>query len=628
MAFPVLSFAQTLELARDGKTSHAIVHAAGASDAERLAASELSAYLGRISGATFPARAGGTGARVIVLRTVAPDEGLPGDTLPRAAWAADARRGDAYAIAVRGDSLLLAGRSGRAVLYAAYDLLARLGCAFVAPELAFYGGNAEYVPARRTLTYDGGSAIERPAFAIRKLDVEEGLSHDEASLRRIVAWMPKARYNTLQVPMDYNGAGRVRWDAWRAALAPELKRRGLLLEVGGHGYQNFLAAGMDSATDGSTLFDRHPDWFGRDASCRPARAERLVFNTANADAVAYLTERVVRYVRERPEIDVLDFWPPDGARWAECAEWAALGTPQDRQARLVNAVREALVRELARERPGLRLEVIAYANAKLPPETVALHPDVLVDFCPIGQNFDVQIDDSSGANNAQYVAAIRAWRRAFAGDVGLYSYYRKYAWLSLPVVIPRYIARDLRWYASVPLQGISTYAEPGDWFTYELNHWALGQLAWHPALDADTLVARYARARYGDAAPAAVAALGTLEDVVRVYGSVPYSRPRPAAEIAAARARLTRVLAAVRARPATPPLGRLALMLDYAARDLDIQHARASGADSAAVTAKVDSLAGFLIANADRGVFLLTGRNDRARIARHYAPRPASAQEQ
>jgi hypothetical protein len=614
-----------LELARGGRTRYTVVHAPDASDAERLAAAELAAYLGRMTGAVFPVAEGRPAERalrhVVRLRLAAPGEVLPGDTLTRpTAVAADALRGDAYAIAVRGDTLELIGRSGRAVLYASYDLLARLGCRWLAPALDFYEGTAERVPRRRTLLYDGPRAIvERPRFAIRKLDVEEGLSHDTASLRRMIAWMPKARFNTLQVPLDYGGRGRVRWDAWREALAPELARRGLAAEVGGHGYENFLRADRDD----DSLFVRHASWFGRDSTCRPSRAGHLVFNTSDTGAVRHVAEGVAAYLKERPEIAVFDFWPPDGARWAECREWEALGAVEDRQARLVNAVREAV----RRVRPDVRLEVIAYAHAKSPPQGVALAPDVLVDFCPIGQNFDVQIDDSAGANNAQYVAAIRDWRRRFPGDVGLYSYFRRYAWLSLPVLLPRYMQHDLRWYASVPLQGVSSYAEPGDWFTYELNHYALGALAWDPDLDMDALLGDYAAARYGaPAATAARAALEALEDVVRTSGSIQYSRPRPAERIADARARLAERAADVGdARAGATPshaaaLDRLALMLEYATRDLEIQEARASGAGAAAVEGRIEALAGFLTANGDRGVFLLTGRDDRARIARHYRP--------
>lgn len=599
--------AKAIALAKDGRTSYVIAIGERTTETERFAASELASYLKRMSGASFTVTSDAPGERAIVLRT---------DT----ALATLLTSPDAYTIQARGDNLVLTGASDRAVLYAVYDLLTRLGCRFLAPALDFYAGASELVPSRRSLVYHGTRDVtERPAFAIRKLDVEEGLSHDAASLARIVDWMPKARYNTLQVPLDYGGAGRVRWDTWREALTPELDRRGIDIEVGGHGYQNFLNPEMERGK----LFELHPEWFGKDAQCRPSRAEHLVFNTANPEAVAYLIANVIRYVKAHPEIDILDFWPPDGARWAECKEWEKLGTPQDRQARLVNQVAAAL-REV---RPGLRLEMIAYAHAKLPPETVRLDPSVLVDFCPIGQNFDVPIDDPAGSNNALYVDAIRAWRGDFDGDIGLYSYYRKYAWRSLPVQVPHYMQQDMKWYSGVPLQGISTYAEPADWYTYELNHYTLGHLAWNPDVDVDSLIADYAAARYGAAAEPARQALATLEDDFRLRGSIPYSDEDTPEQIAAARAEVGARAAALSTPRASGTLtaaeranvDRLTLMLGFAQRDLRIREARARAAGEAAVAPLVRELVDFLTANGDRGVFL-TRKGDLARYTRFYAP--------
>ena len=48
-------------------------------------------------------------------------------------------------------------------------------------------------------------------------------------------------------------------------------------------------------------------------------------------------------------------------------------------------------------RPDLRLEFIAYQLAITPPEHVKTDKDILVDFCPISQEFDKQIDDASSS---------------------------------------------------------------------------------------------------------------------------------------------------------------------------------------------------------------------------------------
>jgi len=594
--------AARLELARAGRTRYVIVVDRAATPAESLAASELASYLGRISGARFPMRSGaGASHALVVRRAAAGDPGLTGDS---------------YAIRTRGDSLILVGGSDRAVLFAAYDLLERLGCAWLAPALRFYHGAHEVVPRRRLLVYEpAGDVVERPAIATRILDVGQAASYDTTSLRQVIAWLPKRRFNTVRFPADHGGNGRVKWDNWRAVVTPELTRRGLSIEVGGHGYQNYLNARMD----GGAVFTAHPEWFGRDSTCRPSRATNVVFNSANADATRFLLDNVVRYLGARPEISVFDFWPPDGARWADCAAEATLGTPQERQVMLANA----LAASLRRVRSTARLEIIAYADALYPPREHRLDPDVIVDFCPIDQNFDSPIDGD--VPNVRYAAALLEWRRAHPGQLGAYTYYRKYAWRSLPVLIPHNMQRDMRWYARVPVQRISTYAEPADWFTYELNYLAFGTLAWNPEANVDSLVARYAETRFGAAHEAAAAAIATLENEYRLRGSIPFSASDTPEELRHAEASLASRLASLHDARATvsgaeaASLDRLAQMVGLALRDVRIQDARVRGDSPHAVATQIDALVRFINANADAGVFLSRGYDDdRGRYQRHY----------
>jgi hypothetical protein len=416
--------------------------------------------------------------------------------------------------------------------------------------------------------------------------------------------MPKVGYNTLVVPTNYQGHGRVKWDNWRKELTPELQKRGITIEVGGHGYQNFISADME---DGK-LFERHPDWFAADKDGKRQERPNWVFCTSNAQARDYLIRNFLAYVKDRPEIQVYDFWPPDGARWCECDACRKLGTPSDRQAILLQQVKQAA----AKVRPDLRLEMIAYSSYLQPPEHQRVDKSVLVDFCPISQQFDVQINDPSSPRNAEYAAALAAWRKSFDGDISIYSYYRKYAWDSLPLVMPHYLQGDLRWYASVPVQGVSTYSEPGDWGTYELNHYALAALAWDPDVDVDAVIHKFCAARYGDQADLARQALATLEKDVRTYCAVPHVPMKPADAIEAARARVQEqadAVAGAEARAADEnvkrALGRLALICTYAARDLEIQHLRASGAATDQVVAKITALQQWLARHAGDGVFLV-----------------------
>jgi hypothetical protein len=346
---------------------------------------------------------------------------------------------------------------------------------------------------------------------------------------------------------------------------------------------------------------------------------RVVFNTANADAVGYFLRNIEGYLRAHPEIDIFDCWPPDVAKWAQSPAMAALGPAVDRQARLMNAV-DSVAR---RVRPGLKVEIIAYGQVLEPPMGVELSATILVDLCPINQSFEAPLYDTSMTANGEYFRAAEDWRRHFAGDRSVYSYYRKYAWRSLPVVLPHFMQQELRWYASMGFRGISTYAEPGDWFTYGLNHYVLAGLAWDPGAPVDMMMDEYSRALFGDARGAALEAYRELERVVRGFGSIPYTRLKPAAELDSAAAVLKRCRARVDSAEAgnggvAASLRRLRLMLDYAIGDLEILKLRATGAGATAVEARIKELVELLERHRGEGLFVLRDGDNLGLFLNHY----------
>ncbi|WP_187774931.1 DUF4838 domain-containing protein [Pedobacter sp. BS3] len=587
-------------LAKSKVAQLAIVLPGEPSPTRQFAAAELAKYLQKISGATFQV-AGSPAKSRKVIRIEQRKEMAYED----------------YRISVRDGNIVLAAGSDRAVLYAVYDFLERLGCRWIAPQLALYNGLSEYIPHQPTLYYKVNHEInEHPAFAYRKLDIEEGKSHTIENLKQLVDWMPKLRYNTLMVPLNYQGKGRVKWDKWREALTPELRKRGILIEVGGHGYQNYINPGMENGN----LFKQHPDWFGLDKDCKPATDDYLVFNTENQDAVNYFIKSVLEYLRQHPEIDIFDLWPPDGARWAECPDWLKRGTPEDRQAKLISKVDSAVKAVY----PHLKLQIIAYAKALLPPQHETISKQVMVDFCPIDQNFEYQINDSRSAANQEYVTALLDWRKKFDGDIGLYSYFRKYAWKSLPNVIPHFIQRDMQWYAKVPLQGITTYAEPGDWYTYELNHYILGYLAWNPDVKVDSLIQLYCKTRYGAASAVAEKAYAALENTVRIYGSIRFSSLKSPEAISKAVTLLRDRQQAVKEAAASAPaeiqanFGRLQLMLQYAILDIRVREALAINASPEVLSDRVQEVLTFFKNNGDKGIVIVNKEDNVKSLTRYY----------
>jgi hypothetical protein len=580
-----------IKIVAGGKSDFVISTAAKPGASESLAASELQRYLKQMSGAE------------LAIKPADKDAPAKSIALHVDHESTEPMQDESWEIKSDGEHIQIAAHGSRGILYATYQFLDALGCRFLAPQLDHYKGSAEVIPAQSDVTFDGKPRSGKPQLAYRKLYVEEGHSHDAANLKQMAEWMPKVGYNILVIPTNYQGSGRVKWDTWREAVTPELQKRGLIIEVGGHGYQNFLNADME---DGA-LFTRHPEWFGQDAKGTRHKEKGWVLCTSNADAVAYLTKNFIDYVKARPEIQIYDFWPPDGAKWCECAQCAKLGTPSDRQAILVHHVKE----QVKPVRPDLHIEVLAYHTSVLPPEHAKLDKDILLDFCPISQQFDYQINDPAAATNAGYVKGLQAWRSKFDGDISIYSYYRKYAWDSMPNLIPHYMQKDLQFYATIPTQGISTYAEPGDWFTYELNHYVLAKLAWNVNADVDGIVGDFCKARYRNDAGVARSLLQALESTVGKYCAIPNSSLKSADEIAAALDRFKKVNDAVQIAASTETgatdynLGRLVLLGEYARQDLEIQLARARKAAPDQIQKMIQDLHDWLEKNKDQGTILM-----------------------
>ena len=578
-------------LARNGRMAVTFENLAPQDTTVVYACEQLKTYLTRMSGADTVASAV-AGKIVLVAGGISKGQNSPPLANPGT--------GDSYSITVSGGDILLGGESPRALLCAVYGLLERLGCCWLAPDYDFYEGAAEVVPETKALVYSGPErVVVKPVLPSRKIYVEEGLSHDERNLRQLVEWIPKAGYNTLVVPIDYQGKGRVMWDKMRNFLMPELRRRSITLEVGGHGYQNFLNA----SSDGGALFGVHPEWFGMDEQGERRREPRYVICTSQSRAVEYLIDSVKGYLRAHPEIDTFAFWPPDGAKWCRCEACRAFGSDSEKHVRLVNRVAEALREEF----PHLRVECLAYEVYLDPARKNVLSPAVMVDFCPIDQCFETQIDDAANPKNRMYVTAFRQWRDRFDGQINLYSYYRKYAWRSLPLVLPHYIADDVRWYAANGASGVSIYGEPGDWAAYEVNHYLLARVAANPALDVDSLLCGFTQARYGRHAAFAREVLDLFERLPRCGAAIPNTTLKTVAEYDGWLAEIDAVAAGLARRirgndTYSRALRRLSLSLEYLRDEFTLCRLRAAGGSAKDAQDMIDRMVRWADSCADRGV--------------------------
>lgn len=476
-----------------------IVVDAQASGTEKFAAQELSRYLGTITGDTFAveyaAHAGHSSAAILVGRKWAEDDGI--------SFPADQYGADGFLLRRSGNRILIAGIRPRGTLYAVYAFLEKLGCRWFAPNFQFYApASGEFVPHIKSPQVDRLDEISKPSFPYRSLYVEEGQSHTPQNLAQMVDWMAKVRLNLLDVPVDYEHWGRTKWDNYRALVLPELKKRDLLLEVGGHGYQNFLPQ--------NRYFAQHPEWFGMIGGKR-TDDPNVVFSTANPQAMATFIDNVRDYLRKHPEIDIFNCLPPDMTHWSQAPEDVALGSPSDRQMLVVNQLASALRTEF----PTLLVQFNAYSNFLVPPERVRPLPSLLMSLDPYLRSFETSLFDSSQAQNAFYITALKKWTPGLIAPqhVMIYSYISKYQWRSFPILIPHLIDAEIKQYDKMKLGGLGTYSEPACWATFELDHYITSRLLWDAGLNVDSELADYTHMRYAAAAQPVAQYLNLVEQV-------------------------------------------------------------------------------------------------------------------
>ena len=463
-----------------------------AGETEQFASTELARYLRRITGQPWRIVRSGTAAGGIQLkvrrRTKRPRIPVREED-------------EAYTIDVNNDRVALSGGSPRAVLFAVYAFLEDLGCRWFSPRLACYRGvGHEFVPRRKSLAPPMGRRVVRPSMLYRDWLIEECRSQSIPDAIAMIDWMAKVRANVFFAPIDYQHSGRFTWENIRASIIPEISKRGLILTVGGHGYENFLHP--------EQFFDKHPDWFALIDGERSANSH-CAFESANPVALKTFSRRVAEYIEAHPEIDILGLLPPDIVKWSESPEALAQGSPSRRQAIVTEAVRK----ELKRRNLAVGLETYAYDLSEPFPENIKVHEDIIVTLALFYQTHRGPIYDPESMPEGRTATALHDWTRKHRGVVGYLPYHRRYVWQSRPVVYPTVLWTDMRYLHDRGIRAVAGFAEPGDWLTYELQHYLFARISEHVFCDIGEVVADYCQARFGPAGSQMISFFWLLEKI-------------------------------------------------------------------------------------------------------------------
>ena len=386
---------------------------------------------------------------------------------------------DGFAIRSVGPDVAILGKGSRGVLYGCYAFLELQGVRWFAP-----GKQYEIVP-RRTVDWDAQFKVaESPAFPRRLL------FYWPNNFTSVVDWIDfcaKARLNRFA--FHYTWPARDWYIAQRAELLPELEKRGMEIEVGGHFLSTFLPR---------TLFVKHPEWYRMNEQGR--RINDFNLNPFNKDALETLAAGALEYLEKMPEASMFHLWADDidGGGWSH-EPGKENYTPSDQALLISNFV----VKRLREKMPNANLAYLAYHDTVSPPRVVKPEKGLIYLYAPRERCYAHALNDTACGINRKYAQALEQGLPAFGGeDAEVFEYYTDqilYENMTNPPVT-EVMRADLKYYRGlgIPAAG-ALMTQTSNFVTPLANMFLYPQVLWNPERDLGQSLKEYAALYFGDA---------------------------------------------------------------------------------------------------------------------------------
>ena len=359
---------------------------------------------------------------------------------------------DAIAISVKNQKGYVAGSNERSILIGVYRLLKEWGVYWVRP-----GKNGTYFP-KESKAVDV-EIMEAAAKRYRTMCIEGACSLE--NVLDMIEWLPKVGFNGYYIQFSNPYVFFDRWynhednpfqdpegftpedsAEYRKIMIKEIKKRGLMLHVMGHGW-TCIPFGIPDNGWYALKPEEIPESYKN--ICAMVGGERKVWNdTPLQGQLCYsdpyvrktIVNGVVQYIKDNPEADVVYFWLGDYYNnTCECPECTKYRF-SDYYIMMLNDITDILVEE------GLKTKIVCSIgyNKRHPPmvEPIRNIDNVIIMFAPITRNFGETMPDRytitelekykvNGFEVARGVDVILtglyAWKQAYKGDVVDFDYH-------------------------------------------------------------------------------------------------------------------------------------------------------------------------------------------------------------
>ena len=408
----------------------------------------------------------------------------------------DRRLGESgFRLSVEGDRLTVTG-GRRGVLYGVYELLETYG------GVGWFTSWRTDIPTSARFAVPATLRVEQiPAFAMRDM-----------------SWKDTCSDPAFATHLRLNGP-----------------RRAFTEELGGESDYRF-APGLGTCHTVARLmppeeFGReHPEYYGLVDGKRVTEG-RVQLCLTNPDVLRICTERVLRSVREHPDLRYFGVSQGDSTRTVCTCERCLASDRRygDAPSGTFLAFVNAIAAEVEKVRPDAIVETLAYRYTRKPPVGIRPRHNVMPCLCTIECDYSRPIPESDYRENVAFVNDIRVWRD-ISPFLYVWDYTVNFSHYGYPFADFKAIQGNLRFFRE---SGVEQIFEQGDgqglhaWFG-ELRAYLLAKLEWNPDADVALLTDRFFKGYYGPAADLAradfeeICALprGGAADPVLIYEQV------------------------------------------------------------------------------------------------------------
>ena len=455
-------------MAHNGHTPYRIIMAHPGHETIKYACDELHHFFYQVTGASLPInneKTAKTGPEIIV--GISKRFGLNSFSLP----------GDlgeeGYVQKTVGDSLILAGATPRATLYAVYAFLEeQLGC-------RWFSSHVSRIPRQLTLPLPTLDTKAIPAFESREAYWRDAFDGTYAVRNRM---------NGNKADISIRQGGRMKFYNFH------------------HSFEDLVPP--------SVYYDEHPEYFSLVEGQRLRERSQLCLTNPNVKRIA--TQQVMKWIEDHPDCRVFSVAQNDWYNYCQCPECAAIDQREESPAGTMLSFVNDIANAVFQKHPDVLLHTFAYQYTRKAPKTLRPRDNVIVRLCTIECCFSHPLNGKlkpgqkvAPLKNAHLQCAalgepvflqdLRAWSQ-ITHRLYVWDYVTDFAHYLLPFPNFDVLQANIQLFHQMGVKGLleqGNFSHGGGGHFAELQAYLQAKLMWNPNCDMAYHIKDFVQGFYG-----------------------------------------------------------------------------------------------------------------------------------